>query len=95
MLRGIITMSLVVACATEIHHLSWGGSTFGLPILDRGSTFGLDQGSTFGLPILDQGSTFGPPILDGSTFSQPILERVHYLSANTGPSSCYVAVQCI
>ena len=53
------TMSLVVACATEIHHQTdsiLGGSTFGLPILDRGSTFGL--------PILDLGSTFGPPILD-------------------------------
>ena len=24
--RGIITMSLVVACATEIHHQSWGGT---------------------------------------------------------------------
>ena len=68
-------------------HQSWGGSTFGLPILDRGSTFGrpiLDRGSIFGRPITGPGPLFGPPILD----------RVHW-SVKTGPSSCYIELYTV
>ena len=74
MLRGIITMSLVVGCATEIHHLSWGGSTFGLPILDRGANTG--PGVYFWSANTGPGPLLARQYWTGSTTGLLILDRV-------------------